>query len=187
MTCSNRLNTSGCASISSSSNTECGCLLTSSVNSPPGRIPRSRAVRQSTGKPYVAPCTQTCRSESVQGRAHWRAAGDLGLANAGGTGKQETANRFWSVPRPDDSSESRPPVSIASSWPNTTICRSRCRFFNASVSLADTLRGGMRAIFATMFSTSLTETLCAASTRSTTGWPHRLVDHIDRLVRRGGR
>ena len=36
ITCSSRLNTSGCAfSISSSSNTACGCLITASVSSPP--------------------------------------------------------------------------------------------------------------------------------------------------------
>src|SRR4030067_866178 len=47
-------------------------------------------------------------------------------------------------------------ASIASSLPNTTILRSRSRVRSASLSVLDTLLGGMRAILETMFSISVT-------------------------------
>ena len=48
-------------------------------------------------------------------------------------------------------------ASIAGSWPNTTLFRSRSRVFSLPRSSLDTLAGGMRAIFATISSTSLRE------------------------------
>ena len=45
-------------------------------------------------------------------------------------------------------------ASIASSWPNTMDFRSRSRLRSVSLSSADTDFGGMRAIFATISSTS---------------------------------
>ena len=46
-------------------------------------------------------------------------------------------------------------ASIAGSWPNTTLFRSRSRLFSLPRSSLDTLAGGMRAILATISSTSL--------------------------------
>ncbi len=45
-------------------------------------------------------------------------------------------------------------ASIAGSWPNTTLLRSRSRLLSLERSSLDTLAGGMRAIFATISSTS---------------------------------
>ena len=50
-------------------------------------------------------------------------------------------------------------ASIASSWPNTTILRLRSRFLSTSRSDAETCLAGMRAILATMYSTSGTSTV----------------------------
>jgi len=50
-------------------------------------------------------------------------------------------------------------ASIALSWPKTMAFRSRSRFFSVSLSSVDTLLGGMRAILATMSSTSFSVTV----------------------------
>jgi len=48
-----------------------------------------------------------------------------------------------------------PRASMAASWPNTTFLRSLSRVFRAALSSLETLRGGMRAILATISSISV--------------------------------
>ena len=62
---------------------------------------------------------------------------------------------FWGLPRPERAilmaAES---ASMAASWPNTVALRSRSRFFSCVRSSEETLRVGMRAIFAMISSIS---------------------------------
>ena len=67
---------SGCAfSISSSSSTQYGCLVTPSVSRPPWSNRHSPEARRSGGSPHGAPCIRTCRSAGARRRrqASWRA------------------------------------------------------------------------------------------------------------------
>src|SRR5258708_4410577 len=69
-------------------------------------------------------------------------------------------------------------ASIAMSWPNTMVLRSRSRFFRTSRSSRDTLFGGIRAIVAMQASTSLAVIVL----RRRHGRRARLVERVDRLV-----
>ncbi len=67
---------------------------------------------------------------------------------------------LFSAPRPArDNLIALARVEIAVSWPNTTRFRLVSKFDNCSLSVADTLLAGIRAILATTVSTSLTPIL----------------------------
>ena len=74
-------------------------------------------------------------------------------------------------------------ASIALSWPNTTFFRSRSSVFSALRSSDETFFAGMRAIFATISSTSvLPITFFCRDLRQDLLRGAGLVDHVDRLV-----
>ena len=73
---------------------------------------------------------------------------------------------------------------MASSWPKTTILRSRSRVLRESVSDMETFFGGMRAILETMVSTSTTSMrFLRLALRPELHVGAGLVDHVDGLVR----
>ncbi len=96
ITCSSRLNTSGCAfSISSSSSTQCGCLVTASVSRPPWSKPDVAGRRADQARHRVAlHVLGHVEAQELDAQRDGELARDFGLADAGGTGKQEAADRL---------------------------------------------------------------------------------------------
>src|SRR5471032_714749 len=81
--------------------------------------------------------------------------GHLGLADAGRTGEQEGADRLSVLPRPARAILiAEASASMAGSWPNTTLRRSRSMVCSLLRSSWLTVCGGMRAILAMMSSIS---------------------------------
>jgi hypothetical protein len=82
--------------------------------------------------------------------------GDFGLADAGRAAEQEGADRLVRIAEARAGHlDGLASASMAASWPKTTFFRSRSRVFSAARSSLETLRGGMRAILATISSISV--------------------------------
>jgi hypothetical protein len=80
---------------------------------------------------------------------------DLGLADAGGAAEQERADRLVGLPRPRARHLDRRGQRVdRGSWPKTTLFRSRSSVCSLLRSSLETDAGGMRAILATISSTS---------------------------------
>ena len=158
ITCSRMLKMSGCAfSISSSSSTAYGCLVIG-FGQQAALVEADVARRRADQARHRVPLHVLGHVEADQLDAHdvGELARDLGLADAGRAGEQEAADRLFAACRGPMRAIliAAASASIALSWPNTTLFRSRSRFCSVLRSSLDTLRGGMRAILATISSIS---------------------------------
>ncbi|CFP63828.1 Uncharacterised protein [Bordetella pertussis] len=157
MTCSRILKISGCAfSISSSSSTQCGCLVMASVSRPPWSnptYPGGAPIRRETAWRSMYSDISKRSSSMPMVNASWRATSVL--PTPVGPENRKAPMGLSGLPNPERAilmaAVSAP---MASSWPNTTVLRSRSSVASLLRSSLDTDCGGMRAILETMCSIS---------------------------------
>ena len=159
MTWSRMLNTSGCAfSISSRRSTQWGCLLIASVSRPPWSNPTypggAPMRRETVCRSMYSDMSK--RTSSTPSRiASWRVTSVLPTPVGPARRKQPTGRSGSRSPERAVFTAATS-VAIARSCPNTSSFRSRSRWRMTSRSDLETERGGIRAIFATTASTSVT-------------------------------